>query len=313
MSVTRRAISDPAVRDAYVAGVLALKSEHLGPTTGQLGIPGPTAPVSTWDLFVAWHHRAMMTLTPPTQGDRNAAHSGPVFLPWHRFMMVLLELHMQRALGDDQFALPYWDWAADGDLPAGQQPIAPLWQPSGIGGSGSPVADGPFTPDTFRVRIESGANVDLRATDRGLNRDLASDIATLPTTAQVTRVIGAVRYDRVPWDRSPKGLRNRLEGWSPGTRPAMHNQVHVWVGGDMSPASSPNDPAFYLNHANVDRIWEAWMVGHGRVYLPGQDAAVDLAGHRIDDPMNSLLSAVTVRPRDVLDISAYYAYDTLPT
>jgi tyrosinase len=52
-------------------------------------------PVSTYDLFVWWHHRAMDTFTPPTQGDRNAAHRGPVFLPWHRLMLVLLELQLQ--------------------------------------------------------------------------------------------------------------------------------------------------------------------------------------------------------------------------
>src|SRR5829696_1697483 len=44
----------------------------------------------------------------------------------------------------------------------------------------------------------------------------------------------------------------------------MHNQVHVWIGGDMGPATSPNDPVFYLNHCNVDRIWEAWLVNQGR-------------------------------------------------
>ena len=32
----------------------------------------------------------MMTPTPPGTG-RNAAHQGPVFLPWHRLMLMLLE------------------------------------------------------------------------------------------------------------------------------------------------------------------------------------------------------------------------------
>ena len=31
----------------------------------------------------------------------------------------------------------------------------------------------------------------------------------------------------------------------------------------MAPATSPNDPVFYLNHCNVDRIWEAWLVNQG--------------------------------------------------
>ena len=32
----------------------------------------------------------------------------------------------------------------------------------------------------------------------------------------------------------------------------MHNAVHIWVDGDMGPGTSPNDPVFFLHHANVD-------------------------------------------------------------
>jgi tyrosinase len=64
-------------------------------------------------------------------------------------------------------------------------------------------------------------------------------------------------------------MRNLVEGWQPNP-PAMHNRVHVWVGGDMSPASSPNDPVFFLNHCNVDRLWADWQQNHGNAsYLPG--------------------------------------------
>jgi len=86
--------------------------------------------------------------------------------------------------------------------------------------------------------------------------------------------------------------------------------VHVWVGGDMSPASSPNDPVFFLNHCNVDRIWEAWMQQHGRVYVPDQSAPKSLKGHRIDDQLSSLISPSTT-PAAVLDVFAQYEYDSL--
>src|SRR3954454_5377780 len=143
-AVRRNILSSPAVSKAYTDGIHALKAERLGPTTASFGIAGPSTPLSTYDLFVVWHHLSMMRLTPPTQGDRNAAHSGPVFFPWHRLMLLLFELQIQRLLGDDDFGLPYWDWAADGDLPPAQQRTAHLWSAAVLGGSGNPVKDGPF-------------------------------------------------------------------------------------------------------------------------------------------------------------------------
>jgi tyrosinase len=82
----------------------------------------------------------------------------------------------------------------------------------------------------------------------------------------------------------------------------------------MSPSSSPNDPVFYLNHCNVDRIWEAWMrplpQGHGRVYVPDQNEPSSLKGHRIHDTLTSLLSGTTT-PADMLNVSQFYTYDSL--
>ena len=96
--------------------------------------------------------------------------------------------------------------------------------------------------------------------------------------------------------------------------PSLHNRVHVFVGGDMSPSTSPNDPVFYLNHCNVDRIWEAWMqappAGHGRVYAPPQSAPSSLRGHRLNDTLNSLLSATTT-PARMLNVTKLYTYDSL--
>jgi tyrosinase len=78
----------------------------------------------------------------------------------------------------------------------------------------------------------------------------------------------------------------------------------------MLPSSSPNDPVFYMNHCNVDRMWEAWLTQHGRNYLPLQSAPAFLKGHRINDLMSSLLSA-PMRPADVLDMTSIYVYDSL--
>lgn len=308
----RNILTHAAAREAFILGAQRLKAEHLGPTTAQFGIPGRSRRVATWDLLVIWHQLAMMRMTPANQSDRNAAHSGPAFLPWHRFMLLFLELQLQRVLDDENFGLPYWDWAADGDRPPAQQPTAPIWGPQVLGGTGSPVTTGPFTPDTFRVRVESDAQARLRTTDRGLTRNLGGDTRNLPTTAQVAQTVNQAPYDAAPWNRASSGMRNRLEGWRPSPGPNLHNRVHVFVGGDMAPATSPNDPVFYLNHCNVDRIWESWMARRGRTYLPPANASADLLFHRLNDPLFAVLTSQQVTAAQLLDISAFYTYDALP-
>jgi tyrosinase len=91
----------------------------------------------------------------------------------------------------------------------------------------------------------------------------------------------------------------------------MHNGVHLWVAGEqllthqiampgqdgeepeeqatptdligtMAFNSSPNDPVFFLHHANIDRLWEVWMQRHGKVYAPESGGPV---GHNLNDLM----------------------------
>lgn len=327
-AVRANILTNTTARDQYIQGVTLLKNEFSGPTTTALGIPGPSRPVSTYDLFVVWHHLAMTTFTPPSQNDRNAAHRGPVFLPWHRFMLLQLEMNLQRVLHDASFGLPYWDWAADGELPPARQKTATIWTANYMGGSGSPVTTGPFAfaqnnPNAWRVHIAANANGQLVQVNRGLRRQLGARVQGLPNPNRLPRkahtaaALTHPTYDASPWGVSSEGFRNLLEGWQNHPQvppPSLHNRVHVFVGGDMSPSSSPNDPVFYLNHCNVDRIWEAWMQpappGHGRVYVPTQAEPASLRGHRLHDTLTSLLSGSTT-PAQMLDVSSLYTYDLL--
>ena len=124
---------------------------------------------------------------------------------------------------------------------------------------------------------------------------------------QVQEALDELEYDMPPWSRNVNsGHRNRLEGWIDG--PQLHNRVHVWIGGDMAPGTSPNDPAFFLNHCNVDRIWEAWMSDRGRDYRPAADEGP--LGHRINNEMIALLGE-PLTANDVLVPSDWYSYDSL--
>ena len=317
-AIRKNILSDNAVRDKFIQGVKLLKQENSGRTTANLGIPGTVRPVSTYDLFTVWHHVTMMRLTPPgNSAGRNAAHRGPIFLPWHRVMLMTLERHLQRVLVDANFGLPYWNWAKDGDLTAAQQRAAPIWKANCLGGQGDPVQTGPFAfrptdPNTWRIRIATNVQGQLISVNRGLRRSFAtSGVTTLPNTQSATNALQLTPYDRANWDTGSAGFRNRVEGWSSDTvPPGLHNRVHVWVGGDMGPSTSPNDPVFYMNHCNVDRLWEGWMQAHGRTYLPNQNAGAFLAGQRIDDPITSPLGS-SATPRQVLNVNTIYTYDTL--
>lgn len=320
-AVRANILEDAAARQGYIDGMLALKAEATGVMSDRLGIPGPPRDLTTYDLFVVWHHWAMSVMTPPSQGDRNAAHRGPVFLPWHRFMLIFLEAQLQRVLGNPDFGLPYWSWSDDGELPLSEQPDSPLWGEDCMGGDGDPdqgfvVTDGPFAASSaFRVNVASDSNGVLRTVSRPLRRRFDS-LLGLPPRTELQAALADGDYDEAPWTAEPVSFRNLLEGWvPPETQPHLHNRVHVWVGGDMLPASSPNDPVFYLNHCNVDRVWSAWLEdATGPRYLPDQSASDDLFRHRIDDPMFSIFTGDDDdrwTPRRMLDVSATYGYDSL--
>lgn len=315
-AIRHNILTDKVARDGYVEGILALKAEGTGVMSDSVGIPEPVIELSTYDLFVLWHTWAMSVFTPPSEGDRNAAHRGPVFLPWHRFMLILLEAQLQRVLGKPDFGLPYWSWTDDDENSL-------VWADDCMGGDGDPaqgfaVTSGPFAAASpFQVNIATNSVGALVTVRRPLRRRFNLPLG-LPAHAELEAALANGDYDVPPWNASDDtvSFRNLLEGWTPAaTQPHLHNRVHVWVGGDMLPASSPNDPVFYLNHCNVDRIWSAWLEHADEPrYVPDQSASDDLFRHRIDDPLFSIFTSDDDNrwtPRRMLDVAETYTYDTL--
>jgi tyrosinase len=283
-------------------------SQVLARTIPGFRMRGINQPLSVWDLFVIWHWTSMQLTTSPPATMRNLAHGGPIFLPWHRMYLLRLEQQLQRLSGNPDAGLPYWDWAAaGGDLPAAQQRVRPPWTDALLGPSRGTVTTGPLAGHV--VRIEERDDGLWSIPPRPIQRNGAVIVTTLPRSTQVRSALNNTAYDRAPWDIAVNSHRNVVEGWVNG--PQLHNRVHVWVGGDMLPGTSPNDPVFFLNHCNVDRIWESWMVQRGRTYLPTNNQPGAPTGHRINDAMIALLGQ-SLTPAQVLDPSQWYAYDRLP-
>lgn len=63
----------------------------------------------------------------------------------------------------------------------------------------------------------------------------------------------------------PRGASNAFE---PSVEGAPHNPVHDIIGGIMSTMQSPVDPIFWLHHANIDRLWVAWVAAGGGRNMP---------------------------------------------
>lgn len=58
------------------------------------------------------------------------------------------------------------------------------------------------------------------------------------------------------------------------TLEALHGSVHNAFEGDMAGASSPNDPIFFLHHANVDRLWSMWQASSDGADPPNMAATL---------------------------------------
>lgn len=331
MAVVRRNVLTSPDSATYVAGVLDLASRPTTTTPARLNsgsivervpearIFGTSTeldrPLSWWDLLTWWHVAAMHW---PTPGGGNRAHGGPVFAPWHRLYLRRLEEAIQSVTGKADFGLPYWDWAEDGELAAADQLTAQIW--ARVGPPRGQITTGPFGELRVRLVTNPSDNAIYVVPPQPIHRAAGLDslAPTLPTRDDQRRTIANDMYDRIDWNRSADSFRNKLEGWRDARNPPrpgvwMHNRVHVFVGGSMGPASSPNDPVFFLNHCNTDRQWEGWLTKHGRAYLPAPTQGPP--GHCAEDPLLSIVWP-SMRPSQVLDPASppldWYRYDRLP-
>jgi tyrosinase len=239
-----------------------------------------------YDKYVVWHAQTMSIMTKMDHEDnnRNAAHAGPVFLPWHREYLRRFEMELQQI--NPNFSLPYWKWEDEKDLFN-----AKLWQ--WVGGNGNEsdrlsnfesgeflgyrVTEGPFTFEKgwTTIEVDDNGNPSLPEYDDvnkplfdlplskyprfKLARAFGYRRATLPKSQDVLALQSINKYDEFPYDLTSSGFRNELEGWELGSPSTMHNAIHVWIYGHMFLNSSPNDPIFFLNHCNVYRIWAEWQ------------------------------------------------------
>jgi tyrosinase len=290
-----------------------------------------------YDFYVEAHVNAYISMMTPYQSHSQMAHMAPQFLAWHRYLLVRLEADIGEAIGDPDFALPYWDWTDcyKDDNPKTCTRLFELDYLGSTGGCDDATSSikGYLTDQGFMTNIYTQGQqrsnpTSIQCGKRAIQRKVGclSMAEGPPGSAEINGIFSRLVYDSAPYDscytEEDVSFRQYLEGFSNDDTDVlcvaagcgMHSRGHVFVGGDMQASTAaPNDPVFFLNHAEVDRMWAAWQEAN----LKSGDAArmVDHGNPGYPkDYRGPLFNFSEVQASETFDYKALgYEYDTLPT
>jgi tyrosinase len=269
--------------------------------------------------FVGIHVEAF---DPGQMGHRTA-----VFLPWHRQYLRLFEGALNATsvgLRGPRITLPYWDWTDHSATPL---------TGGFLGGDGrglvGQVLTGRFGVKDEELSLVLSASTISRLREVGGWRELPEDeaVALFAELADgvaraadefrgriversvtehpfLNRNLGELGVDEPPAAPAVASVlaEPTYDTFEPFLEDGPHGDVHVFVGGNMISADSPNDPVFWLHHCNVDRLWSEWQAMHPSAdpYLPKKP---------VEDPDMGTIAGLrtlmtpwkTMRPADVLN------------
>ncbi|KAF1953771.1 tyrosinase [Byssothecium circinans] len=243
----------------------------------------------------------------------NSSHRNAYFLPWHRWFLYLFDTSLRQTCGYSG-PTPYWDWSRDhADL--FDSPVFEDSPEYGLGGTGdcdsSPEADCIVTTGAF---ASSTGNFELAwPVPHQLRRNL-------------TLITGWYAHE-LPQNLTlgPEFVRNSTEQTTGDffrfqyAMTLMHNHVHNFVlpkeeCRGMRISFTPNDPLFWLHHAQLDRLWSEWQHRHTSNFAAF--SGIPLNPHNMFDPRYDLeahadhrmgfdVRSVPVAPSRVFDTESW--------
>ena len=179
-------------------------------------------------------------------------HGSFFFLSWHRMYLYHFERILRAASGQQEFALPYWNYA----VPTERALPVIFREPAD--------ATNPLYVTARRTRdpdINGGEDVPAAVTD-------ASNAFSFINFASPRGSGLSFGGQNLPAPRHFSAPHGRLE-----MQP--HDIIHVVVGGSgwmSDPNFAARDPIFWLHHCNIDRLWNRWLSLEGGRANPVENA-----------------------------------------
>ena len=163
------------------------------------------------------------------------ALGSPMFLPWHRYFLFMVEKTMQDI--DCEVRIPYYDWTID----SGSMEKSVVWSSSFFGGNGDEMTEcvryhpfkefhPPFWSPCLRRQFNTSVNLpDAVHTYLAIQETIFADFSSY------------------------------ME--------AMSHLFRMWVGGHMNSPLGPYDPIFISHMAFIDKLWNEWQRRHKKGLL----------------------------------------------
>lgn len=197
-------------------------------------------------------------------------HQTWLFLPWHRLYLYFHERILAKLIGDDTFALPYWNWDNQDST---QNPLPNIF-PKVYKDNNTYFAN-PINKTSPLFDPLRNACATQSVPPRLVEFQDVVGIPCIPKNPEAVRLENA----HLLWTQFLSGGPTPLTfhgapyrfgdygGVGMGTLEARpHGPVHIWTNVIKMSTNkdSASDPIFFSHHANVDRLWEMWKT------LPGK-------------------------------------------